>query len=72
MTKLDTISEKFRLDNITRNSYNDKSNYSSLNANALSNGDDKGKGENNGKIGSATDIINRTSNLTKNTFNENN
>ena len=68
MTKLDAISEKFRLENITRNSYNDKTNYSSLSPDALSNGDDKGKGENNGKIGSATDILNRTSNLVKNTF----
>ena len=44
-TKLDQISEQFRKESLTRNSYNEKNLYNSQNINALSDGDEKGKGQ---------------------------
>ena len=43
--------------------------YSATNPNALSDGDEKGKGENSGKIGSLTDINTRTESLSRNFYN---
>ena len=62
-TKLDQISEQFRKESLTRNSYNEKNLYNSQNFNALSNGDEKGKGQigDSDKVGSTTDIQNRIS-----------
>jgi hypothetical protein len=72
MSQLDKISEKFRTDSIARNSYTDKGGYSSMAPNAISDGDEKGKGENVGKIGSFSDIQNRTSSIARNTYNDKN
>ena len=73
-TKLDKISEQFRKESLTRNSYSEKNLYNSQNPNALSNGDEKGKGQkgDNGTVGSTTDIQNRISSLGRNSYNENN
>jgi hypothetical protein len=43
--------------------------YNASNPNALSDGDEKGKGENSGKIGSLTDINTRTESLSRNFYN---
>ena len=73
MSQLDNISDKFRTDSIARNSYTNKSGYSSMVPNAVSDGDEKGKGENAvGKIGSYSDIQNRTSSIARNTYNDKN
>ena len=70
-TKLDEHAEKARLENITKNSYKTGNEYNTNNINALSNGDDKGKGEYNGQIGSLTDINTRIENTQKNTYKKN-
>jgi hypothetical protein len=71
-TPLEQLSEKFRTEHLTRNSYNVKNLYDSNNKNAQSDGDDKGKGEVNGQVGSLTDIHTRTELLAKNRFNTGN
>ncbi len=42
------------------------------NPNAISDGDEKGKGDNNGKVGSLTDINTRTELINKNVYNGDN
>ena len=56
-TQLETIGEKERKTLMARNEYNYGDLYDSSNTGALSDGDDKGKGELNGSIGSKTDIL---------------
>ena len=53
---------------LSRNEYNLGDLYSSNNTGALSDGDERGKGENDGKIGSITDINLRNQNVVKNTY----
>lgn len=48
--------------------YNNENGYSSLHVNALSNGDDRGKGETTDSIGSITDINVRIDSVTKNKY----
>jgi hypothetical protein len=48
--------------------YNKSNEYSSINKNALSDGDEKGKGEKNNSIGSITDIKTRNEVVGKNKF----
>jgi hypothetical protein len=55
---------------LSKNIYNETNQYNSLNPNALSDGDEKGKGENNNSIGGLTDINNRISILGKNIYNK--
>ena len=57
---------------LTKNQYSDNFGYGSTNPNAISDGDEKGKGENNGKVGSSTDINLRQQNLSKNMYGSNN
>ena len=66
------LSEKFRQEHIARNSYDYNTVYDSNNRNALSDGDEKGKGENNGSVGSSVDIQNRIENLGRNRYSNNN
>ena len=51
-----------------RNEYSDLNGYGSTNKNAQSDGDEKGKGQvdDNGSIGTTTDINTRKANLVKN------
>jgi len=67
-TKLDELAEKARLEHIAKNSYKTGNEYNSANLNALSNGDEKGKGENNGQIGSSIDINERIKQTGQNTY----
>lgn len=71
MSKLEDYSAGFRKTNIARNSYNINSEYVAGHPNALSTGDEKGKGEVNGEIGGATDIKERKKEVVKNRYNKN-
>ncbi len=51
-----------------RNIYNKDNGYSSVHPNALSNGDDKGKGENSNNVGSLIDINTRTETTVRNKY----
>jgi len=54
-TKLETIATAQRKVHLARNEYNHEDLYGSGNLNALANGDEKGKGEYEGQVGSLTD-----------------
>jgi len=71
MSRLEDISAGFRQNEIAKNTYDSNDPYNVSHVNALSNGDDLGKGENNGNVGSATDIKVRNSEIAKNKFNRN-
>ena len=58
-TQLELIGEQQRQAHLSKNAYVTNSGYNSNHENALSDGDEKGKGENVGMIGSATDIHDR-------------
>jgi hypothetical protein len=65
-------SESFRNREVVRNKYKSTSEYRSGHPNALSDGDEHGKGENGGSIGGATDIKQRKIAEARNTFTKNN
>jgi hypothetical protein len=67
-TQLEIIAEKLRQEVISRNVYNGDKSYSSVNKNALSDGDEKGKGDVNGQVGSSVDIQNRIDNMGRNRY----
>lgn len=70
-TELEKIADKERTISLSRNEYNYDDLYNSTNPNALSTGDDKGKGELDGKIGGITDINTRIDNTGRNIYNPN-
>jgi hypothetical protein len=72
MSKLETLSVEFRDSAVARNTFNDGDNYTVSHDDALSSGDEPGKGENSGAIGSLTDIKMRTSLGVKNKYNSGN
>jgi hypothetical protein len=59
MSRLQDISEQFRKENIARNEYRNNDVYEAGHPNALSDGDEKGKGRVENSIGSSTDIAKR-------------
>ena len=65
-------STPFREQNLRRNEYSKNNEYGPSHPNALSNGDEKGKGEYNGQIGNATDIAMRARLTGMNKYNRNN
>jgi hypothetical protein len=69
-TQLEILAQKYRNEVLGPNIYKEDKNYSSRHKNALSDGDEKGKGENNGSVGGKTDINKRTESITKNKYNE--
>jgi len=71
MSKLEDVSIVFRKENVARNSYNNNDPYEVGHSNALSNGDELGKGELNGQVGGTTDIKVRENLMAKNKFNKN-
>ena len=71
MSRLEEINEQYRECSMKRNSYNCNDPYNVGHNNALSDGDEKGKGEKNNQVGSATDIACRNALATKNKFNVN-
>ena len=68
ITKLEQIANQLRVDTITKNTYKSGNEYGSTHPNSISNNDEKGKGENNGQVGSLTDINERKSQTTKNRY----
>jgi hypothetical protein len=71
MSRLEGYSEGFRKTNVARNSYNNNNEYTAGHPDALSTGDELGKGEVNGEVGGATDIKERKREIVKNKFNKN-
>jgi hypothetical protein len=70
-SNLSRISVEFREREIARNEYQDGDQYYAGHPNALSDGDEKGKGETN-TIGSKTDIQTRQKLIAKNDYSLNN
>ena len=72
-TMLEQIGDKERVNLLARNEYNYTTEYNSTNPNAVSDGDEKGKGQlnENGTVGSLTDINNRNVLMGKNEYNPN-
>lgn len=66
---LKQIGDLRRPENISKNIYNESNQYDLSHPNALSDGDAKGRGENNGVIGTSIDIARRAANINKNRFN---
>jgi hypothetical protein len=62
----------FRNENLKRKQYGKNNEYSSSHPNALSDGDEFGKGERNGQIGGATDIVMRAKLLKFNKYGKDN
>ena len=72
MSRLEEISEQYRKREVVRNDHDYNNEYSGTHPDALSDGDEKGKGEKNGSIGSATDIKTREQQVVRNKYNNNN
>jgi hypothetical protein len=66
--RLTKIAEAQRNALLAKNDYNTSKEYSAVNKDALSDGDEKGKGELNGSIGSVTDKAEKTKLVVKNPF----
>jgi hypothetical protein len=74
MSRLLENGKAFRDKEIARNSstlFTSNDPYNVAHENALSDGDEKGKGENNGSIGGLTDITKRGQSEAKNMYNQN-
>lgn len=71
MSRLEDISVPFRKAAVAKNDYDNNDQYNAGHPDALSTGDELGKGEVNGEVGSATDIKARNSLVTKNKYNKN-
>lgn len=67
-TKLEEIGNQERNILLAKNEYSTNDEYGLTNKNALSDGDDKGKGDVNGSVGSATDIEERKTLLGRNEY----
>lgn len=72
MSRLEDISIEYRKKQVNKNIYNKNNEFNSGHPNALSDGDVKGKGENDGSIGSSEDIKLRKQTLVRNTYSPNN
>ena len=68
MSRLEGVSLPFRKCSITKNDYDDLDQYNAGHPDALSTGDEEGKGELNGNIGSKTDIMDRKCSISKNQY----
>ena len=68
MSRLLENSEQFRNNLLAKNSHTPSNEYDAGNPNALSDGDEKGKGLFNGNIGSISDIQARNTQLASNKF----
>lgn len=67
-TKLDEFSRPFFERNVARNKFSEIEQYSENHPDALSDGDELGKGEFNGSIGGRTDILTREKNTARNFY----
>jgi len=71
MSNLEKISVSYRKSNLVKNDYSETDQYTNGHPDEISNGDEKGKDQNNGQVGSATDIKVRETLVAKNKFNKN-
>jgi hypothetical protein len=71
MSRLEEISLPFRKKAIARNDYDENDKYEAGHPDALSTGDELGKGEVNQQVGGATDIKTRETSIARNKFNKN-
>jgi len=71
MSRLEDVSLPFRKKAVARNDYDENDKYEAGHANALSTGDEKGKGEVNQQVGGSTDIKTRETSMARNKFNKN-
>lgn len=72
MSRLLENSAQYREELLAKNVFNKEDTYNINNSRALSDGDEFGKGENNGSVGSATDIQTREELKAKNLYSKNN
>lgn len=72
ISKLKQIADAERPNQLKKNIYVEKNEYNSSHPNAISDGDDKGRGLNNGNIGNRTDITQRKLQSSKNIYTEKN
>ena len=70
MSKLSQIADAERKIELARKSYQEDKPYSATHKNALSDGDEHGKGETT-TVGSVTDMTERAKGVAKNTYNQN-
>ncbi len=68
---LEEYNKQFRLEELAKNKYGNNNQYTEGHADALSDGDEQGKGERNGSVGSKTDIEQRGKLLAKNIYTPN-
>lgn len=71
MSKLEEVSVPFRKNLIAKNDFDNNDQYTVGHPDALSTGDENGKGEVNGEVGGATDIKVRKTLIAKNKYNNN-
>lgn len=71
MSRLEDVSLAYRKKLIAKNAFDNNKPYVIGHPDALSTGDENGKGEVNGQVGSATDIKTRETLVAKNKFNRN-
>lgn len=71
MSRLLENSKYFRDQLVGKNTFGNNSEYSVSHPNALSDGDEHGKGEKSGQVGSATDIAKKEQLIAKNLYNRN-
>jgi hypothetical protein len=71
-SKLKAFADAERPQQIKYNIYSGSNAYGPNHKNALSDGDEKGRGLFNGSIGTRTDILTRNANMGSNIFNKNN
>jgi hypothetical protein len=71
MSRLEESSIGYRKTNIARNDFDNNDQYSVGHPDALSTGDENGKGEVNGRVGGTTDIKQRECLAAKNCYNKN-
>ena len=60
-----------RLDNQSRNIYDENNSYSLVHPNAISDGDEKGRAENNNSVGTSKDINERNQSIARNQYSGN-
>ena len=72
MSRLLENSDEFRNREKARNEYTNNDEYLSGHPNALSDGDEKGKGQTDESVGGATDISKRNESAARNRYNKNN
>lgn len=71
MSRLEDTSAPYRKCAVAKNDYDNNDQYNAGHPDALSTGDELGKGEVNGEVGGTTDIKCRNTLMTKNKYNIN-